>query len=507
MSLNDTAAAAGSLLEFAGNEPKQGTSQPEDARFQGEDAMDYLEGTYFEKLCKANSLTSDSIAKLTSNGLTSVTLLKLLRVEHIPRACEDWPLGQKLVLEALLTKLHSGDHQQADMPATGSHLTLPSTTETSNSAEQTQTGSWLANHQVTRGDPGTSLPSSRQTAPAVIYPGSGFQGLSAQPTRGWPIAGHNGQPFQQPASVGLPTTGHNGQPVQLQTGGLPFTGPNGQPLQPPTVGLPFTGHNGQPLLPPSVGLPFTALNGQPVHSSAGYGLPTAGQYHPGSEIPILHHLLGRQATDHRPSHVVGMIDDPTVHLNPQNNALSKGEKPLLVIDFASDLGGSRDQSEQVLSEQDGQSIVVKSGAKKLKLESISPAQWIGANARIMAELLRLGKLQYGQIPYYLGYTAKIGDLALRYSWLSVLHHDNEYRFLQAQYQFDWGRDAPHLATTRLRERQTANSLSSKPQSKKTPICKNYNTKGCSFSSCSYRHICSEPGCGKSHSQLNHSKEQ
>ena len=70
--------------------------------------------------------------------------------------------------------------------------------------------------------------------------------------------------------------------------------------------------------------------------------------------------------------------------------------------------------------------IVKTEAKKLKLENISPTQWISANARIMAELLRQGKLQQHQIPLYLSYTAKIGDLALRYAWQSVLAYDNEY---------------------------------------------------------------------------------
>ena len=175
---------------------------------------------------------------------------------------------------------------------------------------------------------------------------------------------------------------------------------------------------------------------------------------------------------------------------------------MLIVDYATDLGGPHDPTEQVLSEQDGQAIIAKTGPKKLKLESISPAQWISANSRIMAELLRQGKLQHHQIPMYLSYTAKIGDLALRYTWQSVLLYDNEYRHLQAKLQFDWGRDAPHLATTRLRDRTPASTASAKPTKK--PVCKNYNSKGCTYgASCSYRHICSEPGCGKSHPKTKH----
>ena len=116
------------------------------------------------------------------------------------------------------------------------------------------------------------------------------------------------------------------------------------------------------------------------------------------------------------------------------------------------MGGETPESEQALSEANRQAIVVKSTTKKLKLESISPAQWIAANSCIRTELILRGKLPASQMLNYLSSTAKIGDLALRYSWLSVLYYDNEYRYFQAQYKFEWGRDAPHLATTSLRER-------------------------------------------------------
>ena len=51
----------------------------------------------------------------------------------------------------------------------------------------------------------------------------------------------------------------------------------------------------------------------------------------------------------------------------------------------------------MLLEANEQAIVVKSTTKKLKLESISPAQWIAANSRIMAELIRQSKLPGSQM--------------------------------------------------------------------------------------------------------------
>lgn len=293
-------------------------------------------------------------------------------------------------------------------------------------------------------------------------------------------------------------------------GAFPHTVGNGVPgtsglghSTTPNLGL-AAGWNG---LPPS---PVMHQSQQPVAESsipppAGVrpmGLGTAQ----GDLRNILQMMTAGNAATSTTHQLPGIIDDPTVHLIPQNSTTQKGEKPLLIVDFASDLGAPCETREQILSEQDGQSIVVKSSARKIKLDQISPAQWISANARILAELLRTGKLQQDKVLNYLGYTAKVGDLALRYSWLSVLYYDHEYRHLQAQYQFEWGRDAPHLATTRLRERQSGNNHSAKPMSKKVPICRNYNSKGCSLSVCSYKHICSEPGCGKPHSKVNHSKE-
>ena len=59
----------------------------------------------FETLCAASHLTRASMDKLKDDGITSVALLKLLRTNHLDRACEDWPLGQAVALEALLDRL------------------------------------------------------------------------------------------------------------------------------------------------------------------------------------------------------------------------------------------------------------------------------------------------------------------------------------------------------------------------------------------------------------------
>lgn len=429
--------------------------------------------TPFQDLCHKHHLNEESITRLTTNGLTSATLLKLLRKEHFEQACDDWQLGQRLALESLVAVLKNENLQA-----------------------QTATQPLLATDHF---DPG--FLASGNSVPGLGGPSQGpscnQSGHVTNIAESFPQGHFMIPPAAGPASVipGLTTGADFVMPSTVRRFPDPvFCNPRAADR----------GLNQDPAFSATRPHPFHLDNGH--HHPASAPRPTIGSGHP---VPDLATLLHLQRSRHQPplhGQFPGLIDDPTIHLIPQNT-IHKGEtKPLLIVEYASDLGGPREASEQVLSEHDGQSIVVKSGSKKLKLDNISPAQWIGANARILAELLRQGRLQYHQVPQYLGYTAKIGDLALRYSWLSVLFYDNEYRYLQSQYQFDWGRDAPHLATTRLRERQTASSSSARPSKQGSPICRNYNSKGCTYSNCSFRHICSEAGCGKPHPKSGHTKD-
>ena len=53
--------------------------------------------------------------------------------------------------------------------------------------------------------------------------------------------------------------------------------------------------------------------------------------------------------------------------------------------------------------------------------------WIAANARITAALYYSDDLDHGEAKDYMAYTAKIGKLASRYTWASVLAYVQEYR--------------------------------------------------------------------------------
>lgn len=457
----NTQSAALSLANLADSGPEQTSVHPD------REDSEYMAESDFESLCKANNLTEDSVAKLVANGLTSIALVKLLRKELLRQACTDWPLGQ-----VLLGKLHSSNGHEVNQhqKPTEQHVMAGRIASQGNPHEPSDAG-----HRHTGG-------------PVPIPVWSAQQLRSMDISLPWPDTGNFSKDYpayRHSSRISNNLDNHHSQGMDT---------PRRESLD-------------QWFLPLLCQDSSQRWQLRFSHHPASAPGPTIDSGHP--TVPDLDTLLHLQRSRHQPplhGQFPGLIDDPTIHLIPQNT-IHKGEtKPLLIVDYASDLGGPREASEQVLSEHDGQSIVVKSGTKKLKLDNISPAQWIGANARILAELLRQGRLQYHQVPQYLGYTAKIGDLALRYSWLSVLFYDNEYRYLQSQYQFDWGRDAPHLATTRLRERQTASSSSARPSKQGSPICRNYNSKGCTYSNCSFRHICSEAGCGKPRPKSGHTKD-
>ena len=92
-----------------------------------------------------------------------------------------------------------------------------------------------------------------------------------------------------------------------------------------------------------------------------------------------------------------------------------------------------------------QQVIVKSGPKKPRLENITLCQWSVANLAILYKLVGENKLQGPSLMDYLSYTTKIYQLVQRYSLVSVLLYDREYRKLQASLKFRWGTDVQHLS--------------------------------------------------------------
>ena len=83
-------------------------------------------------------------------------------------------------------------------------------------------------------------------------------------------------------------------------------------------------------------------------------------------------------------------------------------------------------------------LLVKYGKRKLKLESVTVAQWTVANTRIMHRLISSKQfVSYDDLKSYLAYTVKVMQLCTRYTWVSILRFDDEFRQLQAFYQVPW----------------------------------------------------------------------
>ena len=122
--------------------------------------------------------------------------------------------------------------------------------------------------------------------------------------------------------------------------------------------------------------------------------------------------------------------DPRVYLDKHRPG---AVKVLRIADFIP--GGAK--TEEI--DLGGATIKLKEGRSRLKLDQISPSQWITANARIMGQLRSSGSLGPEEVTDYLA---------------DVVLYDNDYRECQAVYQFRWGSDSPHLATVHLRECNT-----------------------------------------------------
>ncbi len=170
-------------------------------------------------------------------------------------------------------------------------------------------------------------------------------------------------------------------------------------------------------------------------------------------------------------------------------------------------------------------IIARKGSARLKFSEVSPAQWMAANARVMAELIKEGHLSSDGIMQYLGYTAKIGELATTHTWASVLSYDREYREAQSALEFVWGADSPFIHNKCLIQRASkakaiapggarVAQLPGQPKPGKrgpfTPngeeICRLYNIQSCHLGpACKRVHVCRIQGCGLPHPASEHSK--
>ena len=174
--------------------------------------------------------------------------------------------------------------------------------------------------------------------------------------------------------------------------------------------------------------------------------------------------------------------------------------------------------EQVLSEGNGTELVMRSAARKPKLQNISIEDWCLANTRIMDEMYSSGRLNNHSIRDYMAHTMKICELFRVYDRVSVLQYDREYRYKQACTNFRWSTDIQHLLNVHLLRKPVLQSVLTRQARQRVPftpatesneVCRLYSSgRGCRFGTqCKFAHICSEPGCKLPHPRINHTSSR
>ena len=197
--------------------------------------------------------------------------------------------------------------------------------------------------------------------------------------------------------------------------------------------------------------------------------------------------------------------------------LAKGEKVLRIIDYVDKIVTSTE--DRTITDLGSTKLVISSGPKKPKLESLSIAQWVVGNTRIFHTLLNSGKLPSPQdVQHYLAYTVKVMELSTKYSWASVLQYDDEFRHIQAVYNYPWSFDSHHLHTVTLEPLTLAKKYVGGKSSLGSGfanfsadgrvICRNFNrAKGCTLYECHFAHVCNRQvngrACGLAHPSYSH----
>ena len=211
--------------------------------------------------------------------------------------------------------------------------------------------------------------------------------------------------------------------------------------------------------------------------------------------------------------------DPQIHI-----ASETGKSTSTFYDICDFVPHTVDE-ELVVGGQGEQQLVIKSGSKKPRLESLTLSQWSIANLAILYQLVNDGKLAGPSLMDYLSYTTKVYQLVQRFSLPLTLLYDREYRKLHSSMNFHWGTDVQHLHTLFLQPRASLGPQGNQTNGQKKgvgyqpaqkplrrekclEVCWNFNSeKGCSYAQCRFAHKCILPGCGQGHSAVSHHQEK
>ena len=182
--------------------------------------------------------------------------------------------------------------------------------------------------------------------------------------------------------------------------------------------------------------------------------------------------------------------------------LAKGEEILRIVDFI----------DKIVSTVEDRTRRQNYGPKKPKLEAVTIAQWVIANIRIFRTLLSAGKLPSPQdVQHYLAYTIKIMELSTKFTLCSVLKYDDEFRHVQAVYNYPWSYDSNHLHTVLLEplppkatpaRAPPVTSFARYSGDGRTISIINFNRpRGCTLYECHFAHVCNRKVNGKACGQL------
>jgi hypothetical protein len=224
-----------------------------------------------------------------------------------------------------------------------------------------------------------------------------------------------------------------------------------------------------------------------------------------STAGIVHNLRISQ-NDHQNANTTPLYQGQRADLDPLVYLANQNPDYLDIVDFVPQTSVTSNNSlEQTVSSRDGVNLVLKTGPRKPKLHEVDQAMYMAASSRILAHMLNSGKLGSTQTAHYLAYMVKIGMLAQRYQWHSVLVYDREYRKMQATYKFPWGSDTQHLAQVYLLEKSTKPAVPVRVHNyPKQESCRLYNHATCTYgNNCKFAHNCLI--CKQSHSVKDHPK--
>ena len=118
----------------------------------------------------------------------------------------------------------------------------------------------------------------------------------------------------------------------------------------------------------------------------------------------------------------------------ESGGIGKNGRPFLICDHVTHAArGTGEQSDKPVFSQGGAQLFLRTNKQKPAPESVTLAQWISANARIMAKLITDGILKSQEDTLsYLEYTMDFGDYAQVNEIESIMIYDHEYRKKQCR---------------------------------------------------------------------------